>query len=402
MEMIDTSTQYTLDEALRQFEATEANLSKLEKVWVEIEKLTPSDVQFGGNKEYDRRRMIFKEILQHLPNIDGWNITNIPEDLNTIAQMRFDAQELGEIEITVKTEEGIEAPGKDIAEYRFRFNSNRRHLVRDKLVTLISKTEAAIILIAKSSSSGNQTDKEAIENNWLAVQENIAQIDILLGSTYERPKKWDDLRRHLFFDEEVDRQDILQFDWPKVNKELRVIMYEGNDPVKVEVDDLIVLLHSNPSGAVVTELKWGNLSDKDFERVIFTLISNEDGYEKPEWLTDTNAPDRGRDLSVERTIIDPLAGKLSNRVIIQCKNWLTHSVSVSDVSTLKEQMKLWEPPRVDILTIATSGRFTTDAIQAIETHNQSDTALTIEMWPNSHLERLLAKRPDIMAEYKLR
>ncbi len=65
-------------------------------------------------------------------------------------------------------------------------------------------------------------------------------------------------------------------------------------------------------------------------------------------------------------------------------------------------MKLWEPPRVDVHVIATSGRFTSDAVAMIEKHNHSDTALRIEMWTDSHLERLLAARPAIIAEFALR
>jgi hypothetical protein len=52
--------------------------------------------------------------------------------------------------------------------------------------------------------------------------------------------------------------------------------------------------------------------------------------------------------------------------------------------------------------IATSGRFTSDAVAIIEKHNLSDSALRIEMWPESHLERLLASRPAIIAEFSLR
>jgi hypothetical protein len=116
----------------------------------------------------------------------------------------------------------------------------------------------------------------------------------------------------------------------------------------------------------------------------------------------TNAPDRGRDLSAYRVYADPLAGTLRQRVIIQCKHWQSKSVAPSDIATLKEQMKLWEPPRVDIHVIVTSGRFTSDAVAVVEKHNQSDSALRVEMWPDSHLELLLANRPAIIAEFGLR
>ncbi|MFM5642060.1 restriction endonuclease [Aeromonas veronii] len=153
---------------------------------------------------------------------------------------------------------------------------------------------------------------------------------------------------------------------------------------------------------MVVQLKWEKLSPDDFERVIFALISSEKGYENPEWLMKTNAPDRGRDLSVLRVHNDPLGGVFRHRTIIQCKHWLSKSVSVSDIAELKEQMKLWEPPKVDIHVIATSGRFTSDAVALVERHNQSDSGLRIEMWPESHLERLLSRRPSLIAEFGLR
>jgi hypothetical protein len=41
-------------------------------------------------------------------------------------------------------------------------------------------------------------------------------------------------------------------------------------------------------------------------------------------------------------------------------------------------------------------------VDLIETHNQTDRALTIEMWPDSRLESLLAGRPAFIAEFGLR
>jgi hypothetical protein len=93
---------------------------------------------------------------------------------------------------------------------------------------------------------------------------------------------------------------------------------------------------------------------------------------------------------------------MRSRVLIQCKHWNTKSVSVADVSELKDQITHWEPPKVDVLVISTSGRFTSDAVAFIEKHNGSDRALRIEMWPESHLERLLASRPSLIADFGLR
>ncbi|MBB4373574.1 hypothetical protein GGD63_006397 [Bradyrhizobium sp. cir1] len=175
-----------------------------------------------------------------------------------------------------------------------------------------------------------------------------------------------------------------------------------DDPIPVNVGDLGELIASKPSGPIPTKLNWAKLTEEESERLIFSLIAGEPGYENPEWLTQTRAADKGRDLSVTRVAKDGLSGHLRARVIIQCKHWLERSISPTDVALLKEQMALWEPPRVDVLIIATSGRFTTDAVVAIEKQGQSDRALRIEMWPESHLEMLLAARPALIAEFELR
>ncbi|WP_085943108.1 restriction endonuclease [Hydrocarboniphaga effusa] len=100
--------------------------------------------------------------------------------------------------------------------------------------------------------------------------------------------------------------------------------------------------------------------------------------------------------------MDAYSGTRRERVIVQCKHWRSRSVSVPDLAVVKTQMQLWEPPRIDALVIATSGRFTADAVKWIERHNQSDSALKIHMWAESHLEMLLASRPNLIAEFRLR
>jgi hypothetical protein len=199
-----------------------------------------------------------------------------------------------------------------------------------------------------------------------------------------------------------DLHDISEHDWPSVKVGLRKSLYGEREPIPVDVEDLGSLVSKKPRGPVATKLQWERLTDEDFERLIYTLISSEQSYENPEWLMKTNAPDRGRDLSVYRVHVDSLGGTIRQRVIIQCKHWLSKSVGTQEITALREQMKLWEPPRVDVHVIATSGRFTSDAVAIIEKHNQSDSALRIEMWPESHLERLLANRPGIIGEFLLR
>lgn len=153
---------------------------------------------------------------------------------------------------------------------------------------------------------------------------------------------------------------------------------------------------------MTTQLAWEKLDADAFERLIFNLITSEKDYQDPQWLMRTNAPDRGRDLSVTRVHQDSLTGTLRHRIIFQCKHWTSKSVSIGEIAALKEQVRLWEPPLVDCVIIATSGRFTTDAVDTIEKHNQSGQSPRIEMWPESHLEMLLARKPALIAKFRLR
>lgn len=66
------------------------------------------------------------------------------------------------------------------------------------------------------------------------------------------------------------------------------------------------------------------------------------------------------------------------------------------------QTDLWDAPKVDALIIATSGRFTADAVAWIDKHNADRKAPRIEAWPESRLELLLAERPWLIAEFGLR
>ncbi|HTF72660.1 MAG TPA: restriction endonuclease [Edaphobacter sp.] len=182
--------------------------------------------------------------------------------------------------------------------------------------------------------------------------------------------------RHLHFGQMADLSDIHRHDWPAVKAGLRVGMYGEHDPIPVGVEDLEDIVAARPQGPVTSRLNWSGLTDEEFERLMFSLIGATAGYENPQWLQHTNAADRGRDLSVLRVDTDPLEGLRHHHVIIQCKHWSTRSVGPADVSTLRIQMELWQPPRVDRLIIATTGRFTADAIALIEQQNQADRAPT--------------------------
>ena len=136
--------------ALRQFEATEANIAKLERLRSEIEKLTPDGLQFGNDPVYDERVRVFEDVLSALPTIDGWKPTSVPMDLNSIGQSRLDAKECGEFSAEVAVEDQIEAPGRELAEYRHRLNKKRRELTRSAMSELVARIDDTVRSLAKA------------------------------------------------------------------------------------------------------------------------------------------------------------------------------------------------------------------------------------------------------------
>ncbi|WP_417437095.1 hypothetical protein [Idiomarina abyssalis] len=94
-------TESPLNTALRIFEAAEANLVKLEKLWVEMESVIPNGVAFLDDSGYENNCRDFENVLASLPKIDGWKPEIYLMDLNEIGQNRLDAMEVGESECEV-------------------------------------------------------------------------------------------------------------------------------------------------------------------------------------------------------------------------------------------------------------------------------------------------------------
>ncbi|TCV92117.1 restriction endonuclease [Luteibacter rhizovicinus] len=312
------------------------------------------------------------------------------------------AKEVGEIECFISVERQIGEPARLLRDYRFRFDQKRRELIRSSVVELVDAIDANLRTMTDLASNKDQWSKKIEHGEFDQLKQHVAEINTLLGSSVGRPGRWMDLQRHLHFGMIGDLHDIIENDWPSVKAGLRKSLYGEKEPVPMGIEDLGELVSQKPRRPVATKLLWSVLTDEEFERLIFVLLSLEHHYENPEWLMKTSAPDRGRDLSVHRIHDDPLGGKFRQRLIIQCKHWQTKSVNLPDIASLREQVKLWQPPRIDVCVIATSGRFTSDAVAWVEAHNMSDSALSIEMWPESHLERLLASRPAVIAEFGLR
>jgi hypothetical protein len=388
--------------ALQKFDASEANLAKLERLWKEIAGLWPSGIELGDNPEYEERCVTFRYIYEALPQLQKWKPQVDFISWNDISEWKIDAHEIGEIGAHVGLQQAFDAPGKALREYRRRFNQMRRKLVREALAEHVRSVDASIVAV-RSKLSGNEALADKMSGTeWEQLRQYLDEVAVLVGSSTKRPPRWGDLRRHLGFGMVQDFNDIENSDWPAIRSELKKGIYEEDEPIPVDVDDLAAVIAEKPRGTVTTRLEWTQLSDEEFERLMFRLISETPGYENPEWLMKTNAADKGRDLSVTRVVQDRLSGTSRERVVIQCKHWTTKSIGIPDISTIKDQMELWRDPAVDELIFATSGRFTADAVQYIEHYNGQRHAMKIGMWPESHLERLLSARPDLVAEFSLR
>ena len=391
----------TLNHALRQFELAEANLSKLEMLWEKIEGELPNGPAFGAPAEYDEWCIAFKRILAKLPAVDGFRVEDRLYEYDEAGQMRLDALEVGEFEARVSVSRELAEQGRQLREYRLYFQAKRRELVRDRLVKRMGELDQALAEFGPRGSGGQGKSYVAI-GAWRQLREAVDEIDTLLGSS-SRPEQWSTLQRQQrdADDAQVAREfmEAAFRVWPCVRASLSDGLYGEFDPIPVAANDLGEVVNEHPAGSVSIRLKWSALDDEDFERLVYQLISEAKGYENVQWLQKTHAPDRGRDISADRVYADALGSVRRFRTIVQCKHWLSRSVGRSYVGEARDAMELWQPPRVDILVIATSGRFTADAVAMVENHNQSDKALTIEMWPESHLETLLAARPHLIGQF---
>jgi len=195
--------------------------------------------------------------------------------------------------------------------------------------------------------------------------------------------------------------DIADFDWPEVKPRLFSALHGDREPLPVDDVDLGALGARPPLGRVPTRLDLSRLDDQGFEGLIFALLASTEGYENVDWLMETRAADRGRDLSVQRVSVDALSGTRRERVIVQCKAW-RRSLGITECAAALAPLSTWEPPAIDVLVIATTSRFSADAVLWIERHNVRGDRPRIEPWANSNLEMMLAARPDLVTRFGLR
>ena len=392
-----------LERALEEFDAVETNLSRLEKVWEEMQQLIPDSIAFFGSSpealRFAELQSAYAAIVKGIPAVGDYQLEAIPGDLDSIAQARLDAMEIGEFEAKRWVEDKIEEPTCEIDEYRSRFRKARLELVREKLQELVPTINRLVSSLAESVPNNN---KPVEDEDWPELVAAFEQVVRLAGSQIPQSGRWRDMRRHVHFGQGCDVHDIARLDWPSVRSDIEASLYSELEPVPVSAENLATLVQAKPTGPVTTRLQWEAISAEEFERLLFNLISDAEEYVNPQWLMHTNASDRGRDLSVDRLVTDTLSGTRYERVIIQAKHWTKKSVRPSHVTETLTEISLWEPPVIQSLIIATSGWFTGDAVAWIEKHNNEGRRPQIEMWAESHLELLLARRPHLVSGFNLR
>jgi hypothetical protein len=365
--------------------------------------LIPNGIEFGSSPEARQHRELcgaFSDIAAALPPIDGFRITSEPFELDAIARARLDANEIGEPEILISLAQHMDAPIVEMDEYRRRFSATRRRLVRERLEQLVEEIEDLLARLEQPPEGTDELRVWAEGFQWEALRRGVAEIRRLLkgGAVGGR---MGDLMRHLSFAEPVDLRDIVSSDWPSVRPVIERQLYSEHEPLPVVSTDLAELAASRPTGPVTTALNWPVLDDEAFERLTFNIIGDAPGYENPQWLTKTRAPDRGRDLSVDRVAADSLGGTRRSRVMVQCKHWISRSIGPTDAAEAVAKAQLWTTPPFDVVVIAATGRFSSDAVAWIESHNVAN-RLQVEMWPDTHLEMVLATRPALVEEFGLR
>lgn len=391
-----------LDEILRAFDRTAANLERLEAVWTRARALLPEGPELGGNTEYEDLVQSFNDLAVAVPAIDGHHLTAALPDYEAIGQGFLDCAEIGEFPRMVWQD--IEEPDRAIADYRFRFNRARRRAVRSRLSELTDQVAADLETVGAFIDASDPPGDDVVDHEAAdRVAQAIDEIERLIGDTAERTGRWGDLHRHLRFGQPHDWRDIAVLDWPSVLDDIHAAGFADTEPLPmpVEIKDLGKAASGELSGAATTALQWNEIDDDGFERLLFDLLSSFEEHYNVKWLMKTRAPDRGRDLSLERVLRTPTGESRMERVLVQAKHWLSKSVGDSDVSALIVKAETWAPPFHAVIMV-TSGRFTTDAVTWSEIRASSGRRPDVELWSDADLERLLSRFPSIAAAHGLR
>ncbi|MFF5265122.1 restriction endonuclease [Actinomadura viridis] len=395
-----------LNDLFNAFDRAAANVAKLEKVWKQAETFYPPSEAPNTRAqrvEYDDLRRAWTDLLTGLPPISGQRLDTQLADLDDFKQQ---VSALGwgkdhEQGAYQRLVDALGEPGRELAKYRYHLNSTRRRAAHDRLQQLAAVVDGALPRLLHNVP---RTSEEPLTGSDVdATTASFSEIVLLMGGTGNLKGRWHDLLRHLRFGQGHDWHDIAEFDWPAVRGEVAAGALSDLDPLPVPEIDLGEAAAGELTGRPTLALPWERLDPEKFERLLHDLFSGFPEYENVAWLTNTQAADRGRDLSCDRVTEESTGNVRRERVIIQAKHWLTKPVDDKEVGGLLIQMKHWDtPPPVKVLIIATSGNFATSAVEWIDRHNANGERPEIQMWNHAKLEWLLAQRPHLAAAHGLR
>ncbi|MEV0058465.1 hypothetical protein [Nocardia sp. NPDC050718] len=125
---------------------------------------------------------------------------------------------------------------------------------------------------------------------------------------------------------QVQMRGVNEFDWPTIKPDIEAGSLSDTDPIPVPEFDLGQAAAGRLTGAASTALHWDQIDDDTFERLLYDLLREFPEHENVTWLTKTRAPDRGRDLALDRILQDGTGCVRRERVINRISpNYLTHS-----------------------------------------------------------------------------
>jgi hypothetical protein len=277
-----------LNDTLKQFEAAEANLAKLERLWDQIKALLPtgSEIQVSDDNQYRSLQRSFVHIAKGMPKIDGFTLEECLLDSDAIVQGNIDCLEIGEFSASLSFSTAIFRQGEVLDDYRFRIESKRRELARQAVDSFCEDIEGTLRQLERAMQSRKENARMP-EKEWQIITTLFKSIDALLGKSVGRPPRWAAMGRHLSFGLRTDYDDIVNLDWPSIRLWLEKALYGESDPLPIDATDLGNLVRAKPQGPVSTKLNWSVLSPIGFKRLIFNLVDRTKGYVNPQWLTHT-------------------------------------------------------------------------------------------------------------------
>ncbi|MCV7254644.1 restriction endonuclease [Mycobacterium hackensackense] len=392
-----------LSAALAAYDAVALNLDKLDRVWTRMEELVPVGpfLEAGSDNDiaYTQLGEHWTEIANSLPAIHGWKLVVQIIDYAAIGQARLDYLDNDDPDGLRAFEVTVAAPRTEAHRYRHKLAAARRRLVRTRCEELVRTVDTLLVSVPVD------LDQELPEAQaapiLMAIEQAVHELERLLGESLKGGPRQVDLHRHLHFAQPHDLHDIAVLDWPVFRPHLEQVLYDDDDPVFVDVEDLAQLTNVGSSRVSAT-IHWDRIDADGFERLLARFLEQSGTYVRIRRLMNVNAADAGRDIEAYRRIVDGLVSERHERVIVQAKHRPAQGVSATEISDLVHgKLPLWEGEPIRCLIVATTGTFTQEAVRWVDDHNRAARRPDIELWSSNEIDALLRKWPAVVAEFGL-